>query len=291
MKKYNIALLGIIASITLANTPMTAHADTLNTNVVIASSSITNDDPIITTDEDTVYNQLLATQANIQSQISKLSDATTKKQKSLKDSLTVQQLNIDSQIQVVKTKLEREAKAKAEQEAKAKAEQEAKVKAEQEAKAKAEQEAKAKAEQDAKDKVIADAKAAQAANPTVQATQISDNPIRNQLVEKAKSLIGTPYVWGGTNPATGLDCSGFTSYVYNQVTGINTGRTTWNQDAVGQHIDLSAMQPGDLILENDKEHIAMYLGDGLQIDAPQPGESVSIRSVSSAAMYGLKFID
>lgn len=116
---------------------------------------------------------------------------------------------------------------------------------------------------------------------------------RQKLLDMAKSLIGVPYVWGGTDPKTGLDCSGLTSYCYLHALGINTGRTTYNQDATGKHISLSELKPGDLILEFGKGHVAMYAGNGMQIAAPEPGDHVKIQPVpyNYGAMYGLRYID
>ena len=116
---------------------------------------------------------------------------------------------------------------------------------------------------------------------------------RDKLVATAKSLCGVPYVWGGTNPATGLDCSGLTSYVYMHALGINTGRTTYNQDATGKHISLASLKPGDLILEFGKGHVAMYIGNGMQIAAPEPGDHVKVQPVpyNYGAMYGLRYIE
>lgn len=124
------------------------------------------------------------------------------------------------------------------------------------------------------------------------AAAITNSSVRDTLVNKAKSLLGIPYVWGGTNPSSGLDCSGLTSFCYSQI-GINIGRTTYDQDATGRHISLSELKPGDLILEYGKGHVAMYIGNGQQIEAPQPGESVKISPVPYAygAMYGLSYVD
>lgn len=126
--------------------------------------------------------------------------------------------------------------------------------------------------------------------PAVQAP--TNSSVRDILVNKAKSLLGIPYVWGGTNPSSGLDCSGLTSFSYSQI-GINIGRTTYDQDATGRHISLNELKPGDLILEYGKGHVAMYIGNGQQIEAPQPGESVKISPVpySYGAMYGLSYVD
>lgn len=134
---------------------------------------------------------------------------------------------------------------------------------------------------------------AQVQQPQAPAVQAPTNSsVRDTLVNKAKSLLGIPYVWGGTNPSSGLDCSGLTSFSYSQI-GINIGRTTYDQDATGRHISLNELKPGDLILEYGKGHVAMYIGNGQQIEAPQPGESVKISPVPYAygAMYGLSYVD
>lgn len=134
---------------------------------------------------------------------------------------------------------------------------------------------------------------AQVETHTVNSADLSNiSNARDKLVATAKSLRGVPYVWGGTNPATGLDCSGFTSYVYMHALGINTGRTTYNQDATGKHISLSSLKPGDLILEFGKGHVAMYIGNGMQIAAPEPGDHVKVQPVpyNYGAMYGLRYI-
>ncbi|VTR77189.1 C40 family peptidase [Cellulomonas hominis] len=95
------------------------------------------------------------------------------------------------------------------------------------------------------------------------------------IVEIASSLVGIPYVWGGTNPA-GFDCSGFTSYVYAQV-GITLPRTSGDQRYAGVEVPRDQAQPGDLIWSPG--HISIYAGGNLQVDAPVPGKSIQIREI------------
>jgi hypothetical protein len=67
------------------------------------------------------------------------------------------------------------------------------------------------------------------------------------IVNYAKQFLGVPYVWGGTTP-DGFDCSGFTSYVYRHTTGIEIGRTTWNQMDRNSHaVGYLDLQVGDLV--------------------------------------------
>jgi len=95
------------------------------------------------------------------------------------------------------------------------------------------------------------------------------------IVEIASSLVGIPYVWGGTTPS-GFDCSGFTSYVYAQV-GITLPRTSGAQRYAGVEVPRDQAQPGDLIWSPG--HISIYAGGNLQVDAPTPGKSIQIREI------------
>jgi cell wall-associated NlpC family hydrolase len=90
------------------------------------------------------------------------------------------------------------------------------------------------------------------------------------IVDIAMQYLGVPYVWAGSTPA-GFDCSGFTSYVYAQV-GIDLPRTSSEQRYAGTVVSAAEAQPGDLIWSPG--HIAIYAGDGMQVEAPVPGETV-----------------
>lgn len=98
---------------------------------------------------------------------------------------------------------------------------------------------------------------------------------RASVVSIAMRYLGVPYVWGGTTPA-GFDCSGFTSYVFAQV-GIDLPRTSSAQRYAGTVVSYAEAQPGDLIWSPG--HIAIYAGDGMQIEAPVPGKSVRYTSI------------
>ncbi|KRE36009.1 hypothetical protein ASG73_15220 [Janibacter sp. Soil728] len=92
----------------------------------------------------------------------------------------------------------------------------------------------------------------------------------------AKQYIGTPYVYGGSTPA-GFDCSGFTQYVFAKA-GKSLPRVTTAQQAAATPV--SDPQPGDLVFFGSPSyHVGIYLGDGMMIDAPSSGRSVSIRPV------------
>jgi cell wall-associated NlpC family hydrolase len=97
----------------------------------------------------------------------------------------------------------------------------------------------------------------------------------SRIAEIATRYVGVPYVSGGTTPA-GFDCSGFTSYVFAQA-GISLPRTSGAQRNAGTVVSRSEARAGDLIWSPG--HISIYLGDGMQIDAPRPGKSIQVRSI------------
>ncbi|XBG85803.1 NlpC/P60 family protein [Enterococcus cecorum] len=102
------------------------------------------------------------------------------------------------------------------------------------------------------------------------------------IVAEAYKHIGKPYVWGAKGPDT-FDCSGFTRYVYLQVTGRDIGGWTVPQEGAGTVIPVSQAQPGDLYFwgsRGNSYHVAIALGGGSYIHAPQPGESVKVGSVA-----------
>ena len=100
------------------------------------------------------------------------------------------------------------------------------------------------------------------------------------LIAEAKSYLGVPYVWGGTNPKTGLDCSGLTQLVYGHA-GVDLPRVSWQQARTGRPVEgLANARPGDLLAFNSPvDHVAIYLGDNKMIHAPKPGKSVEISDV------------
>ncbi len=108
----------------------------------------------------------------------------------------------------------------------------------------------------------------------------------DSVVSTAKQYIGTPYVWGGKTPS-GFDCSGFTSYVYQEATGKNIGSYTVAQESAGTQKAVSQASAGDLLFWGSKGstyHVGIYLGNNQYIAAPQPGQSVKIATISGYFM-------
>ena len=94
------------------------------------------------------------------------------------------------------------------------------------------------------------------------------------IVSAAYSQLGVPYVWGGTTPGVGLDCSGLTQYCH-RVAGISIPRTSSAQLAGGTIV--SNPQPGDICWTPG--HVAIYIGGGQMIEAQQTGVPVCVSSV------------
>lgn len=116
---------------------------------------------------------------------------------------------------------------------------------------------------------------------------------RQRVVDFAKTLLGTPYVWGGTDPSKGLDCSGFVQLALKQV-GVQLPRVSAQQAAYGQRTAIGSLQPGDLVAwdnssrNNGADHIAIYIGNGQIIEEPRPGLAVRIRPLDSdEGAYGV----
>jgi cell wall-associated NlpC family hydrolase len=92
--------------------------------------------------------------------------------------------------------------------------------------------------------------------------------------------LGKPYVWGATGPGS-YDCSGLVQAAWASA-GVAIPRTTYEQWAALPHVSMSAIQPGDLIFFDGIGHVAIYVGNNMIIDAPQPGEFVELISLSSS---------
>ena len=110
------------------------------------------------------------------------------------------------------------------------------------------------------------------------------------VVTEARKYLGVPYLWGGTDPAKGLDCSGFTKLVYGNL-GIELPRTSSQQATAGTAVaSLADARPGDLVFfDHDGsrpgiDHVGIYVGDGKMIAAPQAGEVVKVQDVGDPAV-------
>ncbi len=100
------------------------------------------------------------------------------------------------------------------------------------------------------------------------------------VVNAATEYLGVPYLWGGTNPGQGLDCSGFVQRVHRDL-GIELPRVSRDQARGGQPVaSLAEARPGDVLAFGQPvNHVAIYLGDGQMIHAPRRGDVVKIEAI------------
>lgn len=105
------------------------------------------------------------------------------------------------------------------------------------------------------------------------------------VVSIAQKYLGVPYVWGGSTPSQGFDCSGFTSYVYKQA-GLYVPRTASQQQAYMKKT--TNPQPGDLVFFGaPASHVAIYVSPGMMISEDHPGTVVRMeRMWSTPTNYG-----
>lgn len=111
------------------------------------------------------------------------------------------------------------------------------------------------------------------------------------VVDEARKYLGLPYVWGGTDPSKGMDCSGLVQVVYENL-GYDLPRVSADQARAGRPIgSMSEAQPGDLIAWDNSgrnkgaDHIAIYIGDGKMIEAPRTGLDIRVIDVPSTPDY------
>jgi peptidoglycan DL-endopeptidase CwlO len=113
----------------------------------------------------------------------------------------------------------------------------------------------------------------------------SSTASESAVVAEAQKYLGVPYLWGGTDPSKGLDCSGFTQLVYGNL-GVDLPRTSSQQATAGRAVaSIADARPGDLVFFDYSssragvDHVGIYIGNGKMIAAPQAGESVKVQDV------------
>lgn len=111
-------------------------------------------------------------------------------------------------------------------------------------------------------------------------TSITDcSEERQELIEYGMQYLGVPYVWGGTDFSTGVDCSGFTLLCYAHI-GIILPRTSYTQVEEGKEVSLEDAKPGDLMFYTNAEgtvnHVAIYIGDGKILQSANSLHQVTI---------------
>ncbi len=108
-----------------------------------------------------------------------------------------------------------------------------------------------------------------------------------KAVAFAFAQIGKPYQWGGTGPYS-YDCSGLVQAAW-AYAGVSIPRDTYEQWAALPHISSTGLEPGDLLFFDGIGHVAIYVGNGNMIDAPQTGETIR-ELPTSTGWYAANFV-
>ena len=131
---------------------------------------------------------------------------------------------------------------------------------------------------------------------TYPVTPTPPTTLAQEIINAAYSQLGVPYVWGDEAPGVGFDCSGLAQWAYAQA-GIAIPRTTETQWPAMQHVTQAQAVPGDLVFfdtpgdsQAAPNHVGIYLGNGLMIDAPYTGTVVRKDSITSDVLYGFGHI-
>ena len=123
-------------------------------------------------------------------------------------------------------------------------------------------------------------------------SQATSGALGQQAVDVGSRYLGVPYRWGGTDPKTGLDCSGYTQLVYRQL-GIDLPRTSRAQATVGTEVpSLDQARPGDLLFFGSPvDHVGIYAGHGKMLEAPHTGAAVRLHKVWATPTHIRRVID
>jgi cell wall-associated NlpC family hydrolase len=129
-----------------------------------------------------------------------------------------------------------------------------------------------------------EAGAAKALGPLKRLTEtpasVGGSRAEEAIVAEARKYLGTPYLWGGTDPAKGLDCSGLVQLVYRNH-GIELPRVSYQQATAGRPVaSMAEARPGDILAFNSPvNHVGIYIGNNKMIEAPRTGLDVRVMDV------------
>lgn len=110
----------------------------------------------------------------------------------------------------------------------------------------------------------------------------------NKVIDTAKSYLGTAYVYGGSSPSTGFDCSGLTQYAFSRA-GISIPRVSREQAAHGVSVPRSQLRISDLVAFNSPvTHVGIYVGNGRFIHSPKTGDVVKLTKLSAMNLTAIR---
>lgn len=131
---------------------------------------------------------------------------------------------------------------------------------------------------------------------TTEISKINTSISADKIIQYAKSLLGKKYVWADEGPNT-FDCSGFTWYVYKNITKIYLPRSSKEQGAYGTYINKENLQPGDLVFfdtvgvkDNVISHVGIYMGNNQFIHASS-GQGKVVISQLDSNYYSKAFVN
>jgi peptidoglycan DL-endopeptidase CwlO len=104
------------------------------------------------------------------------------------------------------------------------------------------------------------------------------NSVGDIALREALTRIGDPYVWAAAGPSE-FDCSGLVVWAFAQE-GISLPHYTGDLWNLGVHVSEADLQPGDLVFFFGEDHVGIYIGDGLMVDAPAPGQDVMVQAIA-----------
>jgi cell wall-associated NlpC family hydrolase len=107
----------------------------------------------------------------------------------------------------------------------------------------------------------------------------SRRTLGKRVVRYARRFVGVPYVWGGSSPRPGFDCSGFVRYVWGHF-GISLPHSSYGDMSRGRAIPRKYLKPGDLVFFAGGSHVGIYVGGNRVIDAPYSGAVVHITTMT-----------
>jgi cell wall-associated NlpC family hydrolase len=153
--------------------------------------------------------------------------------------------------------------------------------------------------QNASNGISASTRAANAIYPVADSGNVTNNPSSGtrsflsgmaskagDVVVGALNMIGVRYRWGGNTPDSGLDCSGFVRYVFQDTLGMTLPRRAEEMSRVGEKVRVSELKPGDLVFFNTMRrsfsHVGIYIGDNKFVHSPSTGSTIRVDDMDNS---------